>query len=64
MKNDAYKNQDDRDGIYTKYKTVNGKTSWVSGENAIWYNPNLNSWGIGALDDLGSEIVGIGKANC
>ena len=38
--------------------------SWVSGENAIWYNPNLNSWGIGALDDLGSEIVGIGKTNC
>jgi len=49
MKNDAHES-----GIYEKHQYINGKTSWISKTNAIWYVPNYNSWAIGNLKDIGS----------
>ena len=41
-------------GDYQISKTVNGKPSWKSGENAIWYNPN-GFWMIGYWNKLGED---------
>ena len=41
-------------GDYQISKTVNGRPSWKSGENAIWCNPNGN-WMIGYWNKLGEN---------
>ena len=36
---------------------VNGKPSWISSTNAIWYTPNdTDYWMIGKLDDIGKNF--------
>ena len=42
-------------GDYQISKTVNGKPSWKSGENAIWFLPVKNNWIIGYLNKLGKD---------
>ena len=59
MKNDAKIKQGTREGIYEAHQTVNGKQSWKSTDNAIWFVKEYNSWGIGDLNGIGGEIRGI-----
>ena len=42
-------------GDYQISETVNGRPSWKSGENAIWYEPVGNSWLIGYWKKLGED---------
>ena len=63
LRNKALETQDERAGIYTEYQMVNGKMSWKSGDNAIWFIPKLNSWGIGSKRHIGSDVWGIGSSD-
>ena len=56
MKNDVLDFQESRQGIYTAYHTINGKTSWKSDVNAIWYVQAFNDWAIGNIEDIGTTI--------
>ena len=38
---------------------MNGKPSWVSNNQAIWWISQHNEWGIGDLKSLGTDIRGI-----
>ena len=40
---------------------VNNKPSWVSenGQNAIWYIKDLDEWGAGVIEVLGTSLVGL-----
>ena len=38
LKNGALAEQPKRQGIYQKAERVNGKTSWISSNMAIWYD--------------------------
>ena len=49
-------------GDYQISKTVNGKPSWKSGENAIWCNPH-GSWMIGYWNKLGENDGEISASN-
>ena len=51
--------QGEREGTYEEYQNVNGKRSWKSTANAIWYVPKFKSWAIGSLDGIGGDIRGI-----
>ena len=44
------------EGIYTISETINGKPSWISDDQAIWWVPGFNNWAIGSLDFIGSDI--------
>ena len=59
MNNDAHKHQATRAGIYEEYRVINGKISWKSKDNAIWFLPKYNSWAIGSLEGIGEDIRGI-----
>ena len=54
MKNDALSNQGFKQGIYQISQPINGKQSWTSGGNAIWYEQG--DWVIGDLEDIGTNI--------
>ena len=41
--------QGDKEGIYHKSSLVNGKASWTSSTNAIWYHGEHKAWAIGSL---------------
>ena len=46
---------------------VNGKPSWTSTFQAIWYDELWNSWNVGSLNDIGSstaEIYSYGVNQC
>ena len=52
--------QGDKEGIYHKSSLVNGKASWTSATNAIWYyGGDLKVWAIGSLDKIGTNTFGI-----
>ena len=59
MKNVLLESQGKRQGIYQKSAEVNGKPSWVSNNQAIWWISQHNEWGIGDLTSLGTDIRGI-----
>ena len=59
LNNDAKTFQWSREGIYDEHIIVNGRKSWRSTENAIWYVPQYNSWAVGSLDAIGGTIRGI-----
>ncbi len=63
LKNDAQTNQGSREGIYEADQIVNGKRSWKSTANALWFVPMFNCWGIGVLDDIGGQNLGIRSSN-
>ena len=45
-----------RKGIYQKSSTINGRESWTSEFDAIWYSQEY--WMIGSLNDIGKTIGG------
>ena len=52
--------QGDKEGIYHKSSLVNGKASWTSSSNAIWYyGGEYKLWTIGPLDNIGTTNVDI-----
>ena len=63
LKNGALSKQGSRQGTYQINQIVNGKISWTSTSQAIWYLPAYNSWCIGQLDWLGDNICGITSWN-
>ena len=59
MANEALANQNGRQGPYQFYKNINGKPSWKSETNAIWYYPEYKDWMIGPFENIGTDIRGI-----
>ena len=55
LKNEVSVHKKEFAGDYQISETVNGKPSWKSGENAIWYAPVDNNWLIGYLNKLGED---------
>ena len=48
-----------REGTYEISNLVNGKPSWVSNTQAIWFVPKHKDWAIGYKSKIGSSIRGI-----
>ena len=59
MKNNAATIQGTRQGIFQSSSPVNGRPSWTSESQAIWYVPSIKEWAIGNLEDIGLRISGI-----
>ena len=61
LTNGALTFQEEIQGTYEVFVTVNGKTSWTSTANnmAIWYVPQFKGWAIGTALDIGSNLQGI-----
>ena len=59
LKNDALKSQEVIQGIFQPSKPVNGRPSWTSASQAIWYIPEFGQWGIGNLGNIGTKFRGI-----
>jgi hypothetical protein len=59
LKNAALAKQGSRQGSYQRGQIVNGKPSWTSTSNAIWYNVLSKDWGIGRIEKIGTSTVGI-----
>ena len=59
LANDAKTFQSSREGNYVEHTIVNGKKSWKSMNNAIWYVPKHNRWALGSFDNIGKEASGI-----
>ena len=59
MKNDALKSNGGRVGLYEKSSQVNGMVSWTSTSAAIWFLDSLKIWGIGSLENIGTDMVTI-----
>ena len=55
LKNDVLASKGSLQGIYGVYQTSNGRPSWKSGSNAIWYYPRQKDWSIGELEDIGTK---------
>ena len=58
LENNAQAAQGSMEGIYHNSSMVNGKPSWTSTSQAIWYHQSSNSWNIGFLDNIGTTLVG------
>ena len=59
LANEALAYQWDKQGTYQLSEAINGKPSWISGAQAIWYNPEFKDWMIGALPGNGTNFRGI-----
>ena len=59
LKNDANEWQGVRKGTYKISETINGKPSWISNDQAIWWVPEDGVWLIGSLDVIGSRFGGL-----
>ena len=59
MKNDALKYHGSKANIYKESEMVNGKKSWKSQHDAIWFIPSSNKWVIGSLSSIGSIYYAI-----
>ena len=59
LKNGAQQAQSSRQGIYQRAEKVNGKTSWISSNMAIWYVTVFDDWMIGPLGELGGNTGGL-----
>ena len=69
LKNGALLHLSSKQGIYQRAGKVNGKTSWISTTNALWYNPASADWMIGSVGTLGisggiSSTGNQGKSSC
>ena len=62
LKKDAKASQSAREGTFERSITVNGKRSWKSKDNAIWFNPKSNNWKVGLLKDIGNDIAGLSSS--
>ena len=64
LKNGALAQQSLKQGIYQRAEKVNGKTSWISSNMAIWYGTDeygtvFDDWMIGPLGELGGNTGGL-----
>ena len=59
LENDALESHGERVGLYEKSSQVNGRPSWSSTSQAIWFVDSLNRWAIGDLEDIGTITAGI-----
>merc|ERR1711962_657911 len=60
LENDVKLHQGSRAGIYlTLSDLINGKPSYRSGDNYIWFNNEANAWIFGYIDDIGSLFGGV-----
>ena len=59
LENNTQAAQGHNQGIYHNSSMVNGKPSWTSISQAIWYNQQWNSWCVGNLDYIGLSIAGM-----
>ena len=59
LKNNALESQNSRQGIFKPSSTVNGRPSWTSVSQAIWYVQSYKKWQIGVLGDIGTKSCGI-----
>ena len=57
LENNADAAQGSKKGIYHNSSVVNGKPSWTSNSNVIWYNQGY--WLIGALNYIGQFSASI-----
>ena len=48
-----------REGIYEISNFVNGKPSWITDSQAIWYVPKFKDWAIGYKSKIGTTRRGI-----
>ena len=55
----ALASQGSRQGRYQLSGTINGKPSWESSTQAIWYIPQFQDWGIGSKYDKGGLYRGL-----
>ena len=62
LSNEVLSKQASRQGVYQKSATVNGKPSWESTTQAIWYEPYYRKWAIGELSNIGTALRGIASA--
>ena len=59
LDNNALVAQYNKEGIYHNSSMVNGRASWTSTFQAIWYHQVSNLWAIGLLDNIGTSAAGI-----
>ena len=59
LKNNALALHILKPGTYNLSSTINGKPSWTSESQAIWFIPQWNQWAIGPIDSLGTTRTGI-----
>ena len=59
LDNNAKVAQGSREGIYHNSSMVNGKPSWTSTNQAIWYDQQFDNWIVGPLNNIGSSTAGI-----
>ena len=51
--------QGSRQGVYEFNEIVNGRNSWKTSSQAIWYIPEFKDWAIGPLSGIGTKLRGI-----
>ena len=59
LENNALALQNLKQGTYNLAMITNGKPSWTSESQAIWFIPQWNQWAIGPIDALGTTGRGI-----
>ena len=59
MANEALAKQSSQQGTYQLSEEINGKPSWKSETQAIWYQPKFKNWIIGKVSNRGTSIAGI-----
>ena len=60
LKNGALEKQSGMQGLYQASDCYNGRKSWTSSLNFIWYVPEYQEWHFGPLDGIGLGIISIG----
>ena len=59
LKDDILSKQGSRQGVYEFNEIVNGRNSWKTSSQAIWYIPEFKDWAIGPLSGIGTKLRGI-----
>ena len=59
LRNKFLRAQGSRQGMYQLGEIVNGKQSWKSATDAIWFILGSKDWCIGPLSDIGTDSCGI-----
>ena len=52
-----------KEGTYQLSSTVNGRPSWTTESQAIWYVPEYKDWAIGSLENIGNTLSGISSVD-
>ena len=61
IQNEVFENQGSQQGIYQVSGFVNEKPMWIFAKNgkAIWYVQELNDWGMGNLEHVGTNTLNL-----